>query len=72
MPNMALQYTFQFFSILNGVVIIKYNIHKITSIQHPMWQFAKALRPSLCGEDDVCTITSNSIRSIFVVFTVAT
>ena len=35
-----------------------------------MWQFDKALRLDLYGQDDVCTNTANNIRSM--VFTVTT
>ena len=42
---------------------------KIAHIQHPMWQFDKALRLDLYAQD-VCTNTANNIRSI--VFTVTT
>ena len=38
-----------------------------------MWQFDKALRLDLYGQDDVCTNTANNIRSMhFMVFTVTT
>ena len=66
---MARQYTFQSLSIPHAVIIIKYYIHK-TRIQHPMWQFDKALRLDLYGQDDVCTNIANNIRSM--VFTVTT
>ena len=38
---------------------------KITSIQHPMWQFDKALRLDLYEQGDVCTNTANNIRSLY-------
>ena len=65
---MARQYTFQSLSIPHAVIIIKY--YKHARIQHPMWQFDKALRLDLYGQDDVCTNTANNIRSM--VFTVTT